>query len=104
MADTKPTNGAWQDVRVSLGPDAEVTGKLSFATPTRIGGKRKGELRASDLLGIGAQALVQANDHAGKLIALGDVRGQVEGASLDAICAGARHLRHSGREARVAQE
>jgi hypothetical protein len=42
VPDTKPTNGAWQDVRVSLGPDAEVTGKLSFATPTRIEGKLKG--------------------------------------------------------------
>ena len=38
MADLKATQGgnAWQDVRVSLGPDAEVTGKLSFVTPTRI--------------------------------------------------------------------
>src|SRR2546430_11316900 len=90
MADTKPTNGAWQDVRVSLGPDAEVTGKLSFATPTRIEGKLKGELRASDLLIIGAQAVVQANVHAEKLIVLGEVRGQVEGASRVEICAGGR--------------
>src|SRR2546425_13000342 len=86
----KPTNGAWQDVRVSLGPDAEVTGKLSFATPTRIEGKLKGELRASDLLIIGAQAVVQANVHAEKLIVLGEVRGQVEGASRVEICAGGR--------------
>src|SRR2546421_6657938 len=86
----KPTNGAWQDVRVSLGPDAEVTGKLSFATPTRIEGKLKGELRASDLLVIGAQAVVQANVHAEKLIVLGEVRGQVEGASRVEICAGGR--------------
>src|SRR3989454_9862863 len=86
----KPANGAWQDVRVSLGPDAEVTGKLSFATPTRIEGKLKGELRASDLLIIGAQAVVQANVHAEKLIVLGEVRGQVEGASRVEICAGGR--------------
>jgi len=90
VADTKPTNGSWQDVRVSLGPDAEVTGKLSFATPTRIEGKLKGELRASDLLIIGAQAVVQANVHAEKLIVLGEVRGQVEGASRVEICAGGR--------------
>jgi len=90
VADTKPTNGAWQDVRVSLGPDAEVTGKLSFATPTRIEGKLKGELRATDLLIIGAQAVVQANVHAEKLIVLGEVRGQVEGASRVEICAGGR--------------
>src|SRR6184192_3881671 len=90
MADTKPTNGAWQDVRVSLGPDAEVTGKLSFATPTRIEGKLKGELRASDLVVVGAQAVVQANVHAEKLVVLGEVRGQVQGATRIEICAGGR--------------
>jgi hypothetical protein len=79
VTESKPTNGngGWQDVRVSLGPDAEVTGKLSFATPTRIEGKLKGELRATDLLVIGAQAVVQANVHAEKLVVLGEVRGQV---------------------------
>ena len=92
MAEMKPTNGngAWQDVRVSLGPDAEVTGKLSFATPTRIEGKLKGELRASDLLIIGPQAVVQANVQAEKLVVLGEVRGQVQGASRVEICAGGR--------------
>ncbi len=90
MSNLKPTNGAWQDVRVSLGPDAEVTGKLSFATPTRIEGKLKGELRATDLVIIGPQAIVQANVRAEKLIVLGEVRGQVEGATRVEICAGGR--------------
>ena len=84
------TDGAWNDVRVSLGPDAEVTGKLSFATPTRIEGKLKGELRATDLLVIGEQAVVQANVHAEKLVVLGEVRGQVQGASRVEICSGGR--------------
>ena len=87
----KPTNGnAWQDVRVSLGPDAEVTGKLSFTTPTRIEGKLKGEVRASDLLVVGPQAVVQATVRATKLVILGELRGQVEGASRVEICAGGR--------------
>jgi cytoskeletal protein CcmA (bactofilin family) len=92
VADMKPTNGngTWQDVRVSLGPDAEVTGKLSFATPTRIEGKLKGELRASDLLVIGPQAIVHASVHAEKLVVLGEVRGQVQGASRIEICSGGR--------------
>ena len=84
------TDGVWNDVRVSLGPDAEVTGKLSFATPTRIEGKLKGELRATDLLVIGEQAVVQANVHAEKLVVLGEVRGQVQGASRVEICSGGR--------------
>ncbi|HJQ84832.1 MAG TPA: polymer-forming cytoskeletal protein [Candidatus Binatia bacterium] len=91
MAEVKTNgNGTWQDVRVSLGPDAEVTGKLSFSTPTRIEGKLKGELRASDLLVVGPQAIVQANVHAEKLVVLGEIRGQVEGASRVEICAGGR--------------
>lgn len=92
MSDVKPTNGTgtWQDVRVSLGPDAEVTGKLSFATPTRIEGKLKGEVRASDLLVIGPQAVVQADVRAEKLVVLGEVRGQVQGANRVEICRGGR--------------
>lgn len=80
----------WQDVRVSLGPDAEVTGKLSFVSPTRIEGKLKGEVRSSDLLIIGPEAVVQATVHADKLVVLGEVRGEVLGAHRIEICAGGR--------------
>lgn len=92
MAELKATNGgsAWQDVRVSLGPDAEVTGKLSFATPTRIEGKLRGEIRATDLLVVGAQAVIHATVRAQKLVVLGEIRGQVEGASRVQICAGGK--------------
>jgi cytoskeletal protein CcmA (bactofilin family) len=95
MADPKLQNGsgnggAWQDVRVSLGPDAEVTGKLSFSVPTRIEGKLKGEVRASDLLVVGPQAVLHATVQAEKLIVLGEVRGQVQRASRVEICAGGR--------------
>jgi cytoskeletal protein CcmA (bactofilin family) len=80
----------WQDVRVSLGPDAEVTGKLSFVSPTRIEGKLKGEVRSSDLLIIGPEAVVQATVHADKLVVLGEVRGEVLGAARIEICTGGR--------------
>jgi len=90
VTESKTNNGAWQDVRVSLGPDAEVTGKLSFATPTRIEGKLKGEVRASDLLVVGPQAIVQANVQADKLVVLGEIRGQVLGANRIEICAGGK--------------
>src|SRR5207244_6784745 len=77
MAEVKAVNGnAWQEVRVSLGPDAEVTGKLSFTVPTRIEGKLKGEVRATDLLVVGPQAIVHASVQAEKLIVLGEVRGE----------------------------
>lgn len=80
----------WQDIRVSLGPDAEVTGKLSFVGPTRIEGKLRGQVRAADLLVIGAEAVVEASVRAEKLVILGEVRGQVEGAGRVQICAGGK--------------
>jgi cytoskeletal protein CcmA (bactofilin family) len=80
----------WQDVRVSLGSDAEVSGKLSFASATRIEGKLKGEIRAADLLVVGPQAIVQATVRADKLVVLGEVRGEVLGAARVEVCAGGR--------------
>jgi cytoskeletal protein CcmA (bactofilin family) len=105
VAQTKANGGdAWQDVRVSLGPDAEVTGKLSFAVPTRIEGKLKGEIRATDILVIGAQAVVHASVHAERLVVLGEVRGQVTGASRVEICAGGRLLGDVETKCLVVQE
>jgi len=92
MASTTSGQQGWQDVRVSLGSDAEVSGKLSFQTPTRIEGKLKGELRASDLLVIGPSAVVEATVRAEKLVILGEVRGAVHSAIRVQICAGGKLL------------
>ena len=83
-------SSAWQEVRVSLGPDAEVTGKLSFETATRIEGKLHGEIRATDLLVVGAEAIVHATVQAAKLVVLGEVRGEVQGAARVEICEGGK--------------
>jgi len=80
----------WQDVRVSLGSDAEVSGRLSFATATRIEGKLKGEVRSSDLLVIGPSAVVQATVRADRLVILGEVHGEVQGATRVQICSGGK--------------
>src|SRR5438128_12553291 len=89
MAEAKPVNGnAWQEVRVSLGPDAEVTGKLSFTVPTRIEGKLKGEVRATDLLVVGPQAIVHGSVLAETPIVLGEVRGEVGHAARGESCTG----------------
>ena len=103
MLEMKP-DGTWQDVRVSLGPDAEVTGKLSFAGPTRIEGRLKGEVRATGLLVVGAQAVVHATVHADKLIVLGEIRGEVHGATRVEICAGGRLLGDVETKCLVVQE
>lgn len=66
-------------LRASLGSDTSVTGKLSFAAPTRIDGKLKGEVRANDLLLIGEQGSVEGTVNAKALILEGTVRGDVVG-------------------------
>jgi len=80
----------WEDVRTSLGPDAEANGRLSFVSPTRIEGKLKGEVRSSDLIVVGPQGVVHATVRADKLVVLGEVRGEVLGASRIEVCAGGR--------------
>jgi cytoskeletal protein CcmA (bactofilin family) len=94
----------WEDVRVSLGSDSEVTGKLSFASPTRVEGKLKGEIRAADLLVVGPQAVVQATVRAAKLVVLGEVRGEVLGASRIEVCAGGKLFGDVETQSLVIQE
>jgi len=66
-------------LRPSLGTDTSVTGKLSFAAPTRIDGRLKGEVRATELLLIGEQGSVEGTVHAKALILQGAVRGDIVG-------------------------
>jgi cytoskeletal protein CcmA (bactofilin family) len=68
---------AWREVSVSLGSDAEVSGRLSFSGATRIEGRLKGEVRSADLLVVGPQAVVRATVHAGVLVVLGRIYGNV---------------------------
>ena len=88
--DNLTSKQGWQDVRVSLGADAEVSGKLSFATATRIEGKLKGEIRSTDVLVIGPSAVVQATVRADRLIVLGEVHGEVQAGSKIQICPGGK--------------
>lgn len=66
-------------LRSSLSSDTSVTGKLSFAAPTRIDGKLKGEVRAEDLLLVGEKGSVEGKVFAKALILQGSVRGDVIG-------------------------
>ncbi len=89
-AGTTGAGDSWQEVRVSLGADAEVSGRLSFTTATRIEGKLKGEIRSVDLLVVGPQAQVQATVHAHVLIVLGQIEGNV-------MCTDRLEIRPGGR-------
>src|SRR5262245_2522494 len=94
----------WDDVRVSLGSDAEVTGRLSFASATRIERTPTGQVRPPALLVIGPQAVVHATVRAANLVVLGEVRGEVLGASRVEVCAGGRLFADVETERLVIQE
>lgn len=77
-------------LRTSLGPDTAVSGRLSFTVPTRIEGRLRGEVRASDLLVVGEDAVVEGIVRAQRLVVLGEVRGDIRGADLVEIGPGGR--------------
>lgn len=85
-----PAASQSQAIRSSLGPDTSITGKLSFSAPTRIDGKLKGEIRATDLLIIGEQAVVEGAVRAQKLVLHGEVQGDVISSERVEIPAGGR--------------
>ena len=88
MSDTK--SARWEDIRVSLGPDAEVNGKLSFATPTRIEGRLTGQIKASDVLVVGPHARIEASVEASELIVMGEIQGEVRASGRVEICSGGK--------------
>jgi cytoskeletal protein CcmA (bactofilin family) len=75
------------EVRTSIGADAVINGKLSFTTPTRVEGKLKGELRCTQLLIIGATAVVEGSVRADELRIEGIVRGDVIETRKVEVCA-----------------
>lgn len=77
-------------LRPSLGPDTKVSGRLSFTVPTRIDGQLRGEVRASELLVVGEDALVEGTIRALNLLVFGEVRGDVRGAERVEIQPGGR--------------
>jgi len=77
-------------LRPSLGADTVVSGRLSFTVPTRIDGTLRGEVRATDLLVVGEDGYVEGLVRALRLVVLGEVRGDVEGAERVEIGPGGR--------------
>ncbi len=61
-----------QPLRAVLGQESEVNGKLSFAGPTRIDGRLRGELRGADVLVIGESGYVNGTIRAPTLVVLGE--------------------------------
>ena len=64
-------------LRSSLGADTSVTGRLSFTAPTRLDGRLRGEVLASDLLVIGETGIVDGTVRGNNVVVLGSVDGEV---------------------------
>ena len=67
----------WREIRTFLDPGTQVSGKLNFTTPTRIDGRLRGEVRASDLLVIAPGGQLQGTVWPTSLVVAGEVRGQI---------------------------
>ena len=80
----------WREIRTVLDQGTQINGKLSFAAPTRIEGRLRGEVRASDLLEIAKCGVVHGSIWAKSLVVAGEVRGQILGADRVEIQAGGR--------------
>ena len=64
-------------LRSSLGADTSVSGRLSFTAPTRLDGRLRGEVHASDLLVIGESGIVDGTVRGSNVVVLGSVDGEV---------------------------
>ena len=80
----------WREIRTFLDPGTNVTGKLYFTTPTRIGGRLRGEVRATDLLVVAPGGVVDGIIHAKVLIVAGEVRGEIHASERLEIQPGGR--------------
>ena len=80
----------WREIRTFLDPGTQVSGKLSFTTPTRIDARLRGEVRATDLLVIAKGGQVHGTVWPASLVVAGEVRGQILGADRVEIQAGGR--------------
>ncbi len=77
----KPDNGKPSSVqgapRTVLFPNSSISGKLSYNLPVKIDSRFTGEIKASDLLVVGANAQVDAHISAGRLQVEGKLAGNV---------------------------
>lgn len=86
----EPSPPPAREIRTFLDPGTAVNGKLAFSTPTRIEGRLKGEVRATELLVIAAGGLVQGTIWPRHLIVEGEVRGEVREAERVEVHPGGR--------------
>jgi cytoskeletal protein CcmA (bactofilin family) len=79
----RPPMQAWVDerTRVAVGRNTNIAGKLIFQEPVRIEGKFRGEVSSVELLVVTADASIEGKIRAPRLLILGQVSGDVIGAT-----------------------
>lgn len=76
-----PESWIHERTRVAVGRGVNVSGKLIFGEPVRIEGYFKGEVTSTDLVVIEDQARVEGKVKAARLVVMGELRGDIAGAS-----------------------
>jgi cytoskeletal protein CcmA (bactofilin family) len=79
----RPPMQAWVDerTRVAVGRNTNIAGKLIFQEPVRIEGKFRGEVSSVELLVVSAEATIEGKIRAPRLLILGELNGDVIGAT-----------------------
>ncbi len=79
----RPPMQAWVDerTRVAVGRNTNIAGKLIFQEPVRIEGKFRGEVSSVELLVVTAEGSIEGKIRAPRLLILGQLHGDVIGAT-----------------------
>lgn len=83
---------AWIDdrIRVAVGHNINISGKLAFTGPARIDGQFRGEISSNDLVVISETGAVDARVRTPRILILGEFHGEVLGATAVIIGPAAR--------------
>ncbi len=93
-APAPPQSGghAWIDdrIRVAVGHNINISGKLAFTGPARIDGQFRGEISSNDLVVISETGAVDARVRTPRILIFGEFHGEVMGAKAVIIGPSAR--------------
>ncbi len=78
MAEIHSARVKEHEIDTVMGEDIDFSGSLSFSDPLMIKGKFSGDVKASGVLYIEADAYVNANISAGSVLIRGEVIGDIE--------------------------
>jgi len=81
ISESAPLAWIQERTRVAVGVGATIAGKLIFSEPVRIEGHFRGEVSSSSLVVIDEHGMVEGRVKANRLVVLGELRGDIVGAS-----------------------